>query len=196
MGMGEPFFNYDNVAKAIKILTDSDGLNFSLRKITISTSGLIPEIMRSATELKTNLAISLHGTNDDLRTSIMAINKKYPLHELFLACKFYNKENPQIKITFEYIMLRNVNDQEKNALELINFIKKYNINAKINLIPFNPWLGCDYLPSFESSIKKFKDILKGHDLIATNRKVRGQDVLAACGQLKSQSIREKNKNFL
>ncbi len=192
MGMGEPFFNYDNVAKAIDILTDSDGLNFSLRKITISTSGLVPEILRSAKELKTNLAISLHGTNDDLRTSIMAINKKYPLHELFLACKAYNNENPQKKITFEYIMLRNVNDQEKNAIELINFIKKYNINVKINLIAFNPWDGCEYQPSLTASIKKFQDILRKHDLLTTIRKVRGEDVLAACGQLKSSSIREKN----
>ncbi len=200
MGMGEPFFNYENIAQAIKILSDNDGLNFSSRKITVSTSGLVPEIVRCAKELKTNLAISLHGTNDELRTSIMAINKKYPLNELFLACKFYNQENPRQKITFEYLMLRNVNDQEKNALELIDFIKRYNLNVKINLIPFNPWKGCDYLPSLETDVKKFQDILKKHDLLTTIRKVRGQDVLAACGQLKSESLRLKNiydqKSFL
>jgi len=187
MGMGEPFFNYENVAQAIKILSDPEGLNFSLKKITISTSGLVPEILRCSKELKTNLAISLHGTNDELRTSIMAINKKYPLHELFSACKIYNRENPRQKITFEYVMLKNVNDQEKNALELINFIKKYNLNVKINLIPFNPWQGCGYLSSDETVINKFQDILKKHDLISPIRKTRGQDVLAACGQLKSLS---------
>jgi 23S rRNA (adenine2503-C2)-methyltransferase len=195
MGMGEPFFNYENVAQAIKILTDNDGLNFSLRKITISTSGLVPEILRCAKELKTNLAISLHATNDELRTEIMAINKKFPLHDLLSSCRFYNQENPRQKITFEYIMLRNVNDQEKNALEMIDFINKYNLNVKINLIAFNPWDGCQYQPSFETTIKKFQDILRKHDVITTVRKVRGQDVLAACGQLKSTSIREKNKNY-
>lgn len=188
MGMGEPFFNYDNVAQAIKILSDPEGLNFSLRKITISTSGLVPEILKCSKELKTNLAISLHGTNDELRTSIMAINKKYPLHELFSACKIYNNENPRQKITFEYVMLRNVNDQAKNALELINSIKKYNLNVKINLIPFNPWQGCGYFSSDETVINKFQDILKKHNLIVTTRKTRGQDVLAACGQLKSLSL--------
>lgn len=190
MGMGEPFFNYDNVAKALKILNDNEGLNFSLRKITISTSGLVPEILRSSKELKTNLAISLHGTNDELRTSIMAINKKYPLSDLLKACKVYNFENPSQKITFEYIMLRNVNDQEKNALELINFIKKYNLNVKINLIPFNPWQGCEYQSSDETAIIKFQNILKKHRLISPIRKTRGQDVLAACGQLKSMSMRK------
>jgi 23S rRNA (adenine2503-C2)-methyltransferase len=193
MGMGEPFFNYENVAKSVKILNDQDGLNLSARKITISTSGLVPEILRAANELKTNLAISLHATNDALRTDIMAINKKYPLKDLLTACKTYNRLNPNEKITFEYVMLKGVNDQEENARELINLIKKFNLNVKINLIPFNPWNGCEYDRSALATIEKFQKILKDAKVISPIRKTRGDDVLAACGQLKSESMREKKK---
>ncbi|MBM3579922.1 MAG: 23S rRNA (adenine(2503)-C(2))-methyltransferase RlmN [Alphaproteobacteria bacterium] len=191
MGMGEPFFNYDNVAKSVKILNDPEGLALSSRKITISTSGLVPEILRAATELKTNLAISLHATNDALRTEIMAINKKYPLLDLLTACKLYNQKNPQQRITFEYVMLREVNDQEQHAQELIRLIKKFNLNAKINLIPFNQWSGCGFERSTDKQILKFQKILKNAGLISPIRKTRGDDVLAACGQLKSLSQREK-----
>ena len=194
MGMGEPFFNYENVAKAVKILNDVDGLDLSARKITISTSGLVPEILRCSKELKTNLAISLHATNDALRTDIMAINKKYPLAELLAACKIYNRENPQQKITFEYVMLAGKNDQEIHAQELIKLIKKFNLNVKINLIPFNPWNGCEYDRTELLQIQKFQKILKDADLISPIRKTRGDDVLAACGQLKSESEREKKYN--
>ena len=194
MGMGEPFFNYENVAKAVKILNDADGLDFANRRVTISTSGLVPEILRCAEELKTNLAISLHATNDALRTDIMAINKKYPLAELLTACKTYNRLNPNQKITFEYVMLKGVNDQEIHAQELIKLIKKFNLNVKINLIPFNPWNGCEYDRSAEEGIKKFQQILKNADLISPIRKTRGDDVLAACGQLKSESQREKKSS--
>lgn len=193
MGMGEPFFNYENVAKAVKILNDVDGLDMSARKITISTSGLVPEILRCSKELKTNLAISLHATNDALRTDIMAINKKYPLKDLLSACKTYNRENPNQKITFEYVMLKGVNDKEEHAKELINLIKKFNLNVKINLIPFNPWNGCEYDRTESAQIEKFQKILKNADLISPIRKTRGDDVLAACGQLKSASEREKKK---
>lgn len=191
MGMGEPFFNYENVAQTVKILNDTEGLDMSARKTTISTSGLVPEILRCAEELKTNLAISLHATNDALRTDIMAINKKYPLAELMKACQTYNKLNPNQKITFEYVMLRGVNDKEEHARELINLIKRYNLNAKINLIPFNPWLGCDYTNSEQQTIFKFQKILKDANLVAPVRKTRGEDVMAACGQLKSASERQK-----
>jgi 23S rRNA (adenine2503-C2)-methyltransferase len=191
MGMGEPFFNYENVANSIKILNDPDGLNISNRKITVSTSGLVPEILRAATELKTNLAISLHATNDKLRADIMAINKKYPLRDLLSACKAYNQQNPNQKITFEYVMLKGVNDQDLHAFELINLIKKFNLNVKINLIPFNPWNGCEYDKSSNEQIQKFQKILKDADLISPIRKTRGDDVLAACGQLKSDSERER-----
>jgi len=192
MGMGEPFFNYENVAKAVEILKDCDGLNFSSRKITISTSGLVPEILRCANELKTNLAISLHATNDKTRTEIMAINKKYPLNELLASCKEYNRINPREKITFEYVMLKNVNDQKTQAFELINLINKFNLNVKINLIPFNRWNGCEYERSSDETISQFQQILKQAKLIAPIRKTRGDDVMAACGQLKSLSQR-KNK---
>ena len=165
MGMGEPFFNYENVAKAVKILNDSDGLDLSNRKITISTSGLVPEILRCSKELKTNLAISLHATNDALRTDIMAINKKYPLAELLVACKTYNHQNPNQKITFEYVMLKGVNDKEIHAHELVKLIKKFNLNVKINLIPFNPWNGCEYDRTADLEIQKFQRILKNADLI-------------------------------
>jgi 23S rRNA (adenine2503-C2)-methyltransferase len=191
MGMGEPFFNYENVAKSVKVLNDIDGLDMSARKITISTSGLVPEILRCSKELKTNLAISLHATNDALRTDIMAINKKYPLAELLTACKTYNRENPNQKITFEYVMLKGKNDQEIHAQELIKLINKFNLNVKINLIPFNPWNGCEYDRTAELQIQKFQKILKDADVISPIRKTRGDDVLAACGQLKSDSEREK-----
>lgn len=194
MGMGEPFFNYENIAKAVKILNDEEGLDFSNRRITISTSGLVPEILKCASELKTNLAISLHATNDKLRTDIMAINKKYPLAELLSACKTYNQLNPNQKITFEYVMLAGVNDQENHALELIKLIKKFNLNAKINLIPFNPWNGCGYDCSSLEQIQKFQKILKNAGLISPIRKTRGNDVLAACGQLKSESKRLKKSD--
>lgn len=191
MGMGEPLFNYENVAQTVKILNDTEGLDMSPRKTTISTSGLVPEILRCAEELKTNLAISLHATNDKLRTDIMAINKKYPLDELMKACQIYNKAIPNQKITFEYVMLSGVNDKEEHAHELIYLINKYNLNAKINLIPFNPWDGCEYDNSDREIILKFQKILKNGGLVAPIRKTRGEDVMAACGQLKSASQRQK-----
>ncbi len=191
MGMGEPFFNYENVAKSVKILNDAEGLGFSSRRITISTSGLVPEILRCADELKTNLAISLHATNDILRTDIMAINKRYPLKDLLLACKIYNQKNSYEKITFEYVMLKGKNDHEEHAQELIALIKKFNLNVKINLIPFNPWNGCEYDRTADTQIHKFQKILKDANLISPIRKTRGEDVLAACGQLKSDSKRER-----
>jgi len=192
MGMGEPFYNYDNVKKAIEILLNQDGLAFSARRITISTSGLVPEIIKASKDLKTSLAISLHSANDEVRTKIMAINKKYPLKDLMHACKIYNQDNKNIKITFEYIMLKDVNDSNDQAYELINLIKKNNINAKINLIPFNPWMSCGYFRSDDKRIIEFQKLLKKNSLIATIRKTRGDDVMAACGQLKSQSLRKKN----
>lgn len=194
MGMGEPLFNYENVAKSVNILKDGDGLDLSLRKITISTSGLVPEILRCAEELKTGLAISLHASNDKLRTDIMAINKKYPLKELLAACNFYNEKNPNQKITFEYVMLKGVNDQELHARELVNLINRSGVNAKVNLIPFNPWDGCEYDRTEIESIETFQNILKKSNIISPIRKTRGDDVLAACGQLKSKSHREKKSH--
>lgn len=194
MGMGEPFFNYDNLATAINIICDPQGLNFSKKRITISTSGLVPEILKCSNELKTNLAISLHATNDKLRNEIMGINKKYPLNQLFEACKIYNQQNPDQKITFEYVMLKDINDSRQHAHELVDLIKKYNINCKVNLIPFNQWQGCDYKNSSIDNIKVFQEILQKNKLIATIRKTRGSDVMGACGQLKSESQRPKKSS--
>lgn len=188
MGMGEPFFNYENVSRAVKILLDIGGLDFSSRKITVSTSGLVPEIKDAAIEMKVNLAISLHATNDILRSEIMAINKKYPLKELLLACRYYEKHT-RGDITFEYVMLRDINDLDEHALELASLITKYKLSAKVNLIPFNPWDGCPYLCSKGKQIEHFQNILKERGIITTIRKTRGDDVMAACGQLKSISQR-------
>lgn len=191
MGMGEPFFNYDNIKKSIETFVDIEGLSFSKNRITVSTSGLVPEILRCAKELKVILAVSLHATNDVLRSDIMAINKKYPLDALLKACKNYNQENPSQKITFEYVMLDGINDKEIHAKELVNLIRKYNLNAKVNLIPFNSWFGCGYKNSSMETILNFQRILKNCDIIAPIRKTRGEDAMSACGQLKSESVRVK-----
>ncbi len=191
MGMGEPFFNYENVKNSVEILTDKNGLGLSHKRITISTSGLVPEILKASKELKTELAISLHSADEETRTKIMAINKKYCLDDLMKACKKYNQENAGRKITFEYVMLDGVNDSKEDACKLINLIKKYNINAKINLIPFNPWNFCDFEDSSSQKTKKFQEILQNSGLVAPIRKTRGQDAMAACGQLKSDSVRKK-----
>ncbi len=196
MGMGEPFFNFENVAKAIEILNDPDGLDYSRRKIVVSTSGLVPEILRCASEMKVNLAVSLHAPTDSLRCEIMAINKRYPLVQLLSACKSYNHLNPGQKITFEYLMLKGVNDSTDHANQLVELICRYNLNVKINLIPFNSWAGCDYESSSIKQISEFQEVLKSANLVSTIRKTRGDDVLGACGQLKSLSIRvKKSKNF-
>tara|TARA_Y100000389_G_scaffold204911_1_gene260710 strand:+ start:274 stop:1335 length:1062 start_codon:yes stop_codon:yes gene_type:complete len=196
MGMGEPFFNYENVRQAVNIMCDSNGLNFSKKKVTISTSGLVNEIAKAKDEIGTNLAISLHATNDKVRTDIMAINKKYPIDELFKICKKYSETLKQ-KITFEYVMLENINDHAINANELIALIKKHNINCKINLIPFNKWQGCNYQVSNMNKIIEFQKILQKNHIVTTIRKTRGDDNMAACGQLKSESQRKakifKNK---
>lgn len=188
MGMGEPFFNYNNVKEAVNIMSDIDGLNFSKRRITISTSGLVNEIAKAKNDIATNLAISLHATNDNIRSNIMSINKQYPIDELFKACKDYS-DNLGQKITFEYVMLEDINDNASNANELIKLIKKYNINCKINLIPFNKWQGCNFQVSNMDKIIEFQKILHKNKIVATIRKTRGDDNMAACGQLKSSSQR-------
>lgn len=190
MGMGEPLFNYDNVAKAIKIFNDAEGINISRRKITISTSGVIPEILRLSTEIKANLAISLHATNDELRSKIMPINKKYPLEELLKSCQYYLKCNPNQRIIFEYVMLKDVNDSKQDAINLVNLIKSYDLKILVNLIPFNQWRGSNYESSNELRIKEFAQILWNSKIKAPIRKTKGDDVMAACGQLKSQSQRK------
>ena len=190
MGMGEPLFNYENVKKSIEILNDKKGINFSRRRITLSTSGVVPELIKFCDEINSGLAISLHAANDDLRTKIMAINKKYPLKELLNACKYYAKNNSQ-KITFEYVMLKDVNDTDEDALALAKLIKANKIHAKVNLIPFNKWDGAEYECSSRNRIMNFAKILKNNNIEAPIRKTRGEDVMAACGQLKSLSESKK-----
>ncbi len=185
MGMGEPLQNYDNVVKAVKILTDGEGIGISKRRITLSTSGIIPYIRDIDRDLGVKLAISLHASNNEQRSQIMPINKKYPLPELLQVCHEY-QENHGGYITFEYLMLKDFNDKISHAEELAMLMKKYQINAKFNLIAFNPWPGCDYKPSSNNRIHAFSQKLQDYGYAAPIRTARGQDILAACGQLKSE----------
>ena len=184
MGMGEPLLNYDNVIKAIKVLTDQKGLAFSKRKVTLSTSGVVPKIIDFKEDSDVNLAVSLHAAFDEIRDNLVPINKKWPIAHLLDALKEYSKKRKHKRITFEYIMLKGINDSIEDAKELVELIKPF--KAKINLIPFNPWPGSNYDASSPDQIKVFKKfILEEGKLIATVRLPRGDDVLAACGQLKS-----------
>ena len=184
MGMGEPFYNYDNVIKAINILTDEKGLAFSKRKITLSTSGVVPKILDFKEDSDVNLAISLHAAFDEVRDILVPLNRKWPIQVLLKALKEYSKKRSNKRITFEYIMLDGINDSIKDAQELIKLIKPF--RAKINLIPFNSWPGSNYKASSMHQIQIFKKfILEKGKLVATVRLPRGDDVLAACGQLKS-----------
>ena len=185
MGMGEPFYNYDNVAQAIKILMDDEGLAISRKRITISTSGIIPQIKKCAEELKVNLAISLHAPSNEIRNKIMHINKKYPIEQLVQACKKYQELANSRRITFEYVMLKNVNDSMNEAKSLVQLIR--GIPCIINLIPFNKWPGSAYECSDETVTNNFAQLLKNAGYQATVRTPRGQDILAACGQLKSET---------
>ena len=187
MGMGEPFQNYENLVRAVKIISDGEGIALSKRRITVSTSGIVPRIVDFATEVGTKLAISLHAPNDELRSQIMPINKKYPLSELIKACRQYQENNGGY-ITFEYLMLNNFNDGYAQAAELVRLMKSNKINAKFNLIGFNPWPGCDFAPSSNNRIHAFSEELQKHGFAAPIRTARGQDILAACGQLKSKKL--------
>jgi 23S rRNA (adenine2503-C2)-methyltransferase len=189
MGMGEPLYNYDNVAKALKICMDEEGLGVSKRRITLSTSGVVPQIVQCGEELNVNLAISLHAPTDKLRSDIMPINNKYPLAELLEACRNYPGLSDMRRITFEYVMLKDVNDQDDHARQLIGLLK--GIPCKINIIPFNIWPGSGYECSAPDRIDAFARILETAGFDAPVRRPRGRDILAACGQLKSASVRAK-----
>lgn len=189
MGMGEPLYNYDNVATAMRIAMDQEGLSVSKRKITLSTSGVVPEMARCGRELDVNLAVSLHATTDEVRDRIMPINKKYPLKMLLDACRSYPGTHNARRITFEYVMLKGVNDSEEDARRLIRLLK--DIPAKVNLIPFNPWPGSFFECSDAATITRFADVLSAAHISAPVRTTRGDDILAACGQLKSTSERQK-----
>ena len=187
MGMGEPLYNYDNVAKAMRIVMDGEGLAISKRRITLSTAGVVPMIGQVGAELGVNLAISLHAVRDDLRDVLVPINKKYPLAQLMDACRNYPGLSNARRITFEYVMLKGVNDSLADAKAMVELLK--GIPAKINLIPFNPWPGTIYECSSNNAIRRFADYLSEQGLSAPIRHPRGQDILAACGQLKRESER-------
>jgi 23S rRNA (adenine2503-C2)-methyltransferase len=188
MGMGEPLFNYDNVAKALRIVMDGEGVAISKRRITLSTAGVVPMIGRVGRELGVKLAVSLHAARDELRDELVPINRKYPLKELFKALRAYPADNAR-RITFEYVMLKGVNDSDADAKELIRLTR--GLPAKFNLIPFNPWPGARYECSDERTMKRFAELLNRAGYSAPIRSPRGRDILAACGQLRSDSIRAR-----
>ena len=185
MGMGEPLFNFDNVTAAMKIAMDPEGLAVSRRKITLSTSGVVPMIGRCGAELGVNLAISLHAVTDELRDTLVPLNKKYPIAELLDACRHYPGSSNARRITFEYVMLKGVNDTPADAKALVKLLK--GIPAKINLIPFNPWPGTQYECSDWETIERFSEIVFTAGYASPVRTPRGRDILAACGQLKSET---------
>ncbi len=185
MGMGEPLYNFDEVNDAIGVLTDGEGLSLSKRRITVSTSGVVPQIAPLGEASGTMLAISLHATNDELRNKLVPLNKKYPLRDLLEACRTYPGASNSRRITFEYVMLKGVNDSPTDARELVRMLK--GIPAKINLIPFNPWPGAQYECSDWETIETFSDIVFNAGYASPVRTPRGRDILAACGQLKSET---------
>ncbi|MCC7251631.1 MAG: 23S rRNA (adenine(2503)-C(2))-methyltransferase RlmN [Hyphomicrobium sp.] len=187
MGMGEPLYNFDNVQEAMEIASDGEGLSLSKRRITLSTSGVVPEIKRWGELSGTMLAISLHAVNDALRDELVPINKKYPLAELLEACRTYPGASNAKRITFEYVMLKGVNDSLSDAKALVRLLA--GIPAKINLIPFNPWPGSRYECSDWETIERFADVVNRAGYASPVRTPRGRDILAACGQLKSESVR-------
>ena len=187
MGMGEPLYNFDNVREAMDIASDGEGLSLSKRRITLSTSGVVPEIGRWGELSGTMLAISLHATNDALRDELVPINKKYPIKELLDACRSYPGAPNAKRITFEYVMLKGVNDSPADAKALVRLLA--GIPAKINLIPFNPWPGSKYECSDWETIERFADVVNKAGYASPVRTPRGRDILAACGQLKSESVK-------
>src|ERR1700760_2899655 len=187
MGMGEPLYNYENIAVALKIVMDGEGLSISRRKITLSTSGVVPMIRRCGAELAVNLAVSLHAVRDDIRDRLVPLNRKYPIAELLEACRTYPGASNARRITLEYVMLKGINDSPSDARELVRLVA--GIPAKVNLIPFNPWPGAPYECSSDAAIKAFSDIVFAAGYSAPVRTPRGRDILAACGQLKSASVR-------
>jgi 23S rRNA (adenine2503-C2)-methyltransferase len=185
MGMGEPLYNFDHVKTAINIVADGEGISLSKRRITLSTSGVVPEIVRAGEEIGTGLAISLHGTTDEIRNKLVPLNKKYPIAELLAACRAYPGASNAKRITFEYVMLKNVNDSVADAKRLVQLLR--GIPAKVNLIPFNPWPGTAYECSDWDVIEVFAEILNTAGYASPVRTPRGRDIMAACGQLKSES---------
>jgi len=188
MGMGEPFYNYDNVKTAVEILKDKDGLNYGPKRITVSTAGIANKIPEAANEIGTYLALSLHAPTDDIREMIMPINKKFKIKELIEQCKYYSSVVKE-KITLEYVMLRGINDTTECAKQLVKLMAQF--PCKVNLIEFNPWPGVQYLPTERNEMEKFGKVIQEAGYVATIRRSRGQDILGACGQLRTESEKKK-----
>ena len=192
MGMGEPLYNFDNVRRAMSVAADGEGLSVSKRRITLSTSGVVPEIGRWGSEAGTMLAISLHATRDELRNELVPINKRYPIAELMAACRSYPGVSNARRITFEYVMLKGINDSLADARALVKLLA--GTPAKINLIPFNPWPGTRYECSEWGQIEAFADYVNAAGYASPVRTPRGRDILAACGQLKSESLKTRARD--
>ncbi len=189
MGMGEPLYNFENVRDAIHIMADGDGLALSKRRITLSTAGVVPMIERAGNEIGSMLAISLHSARDDVRDVIVPLNRKYPIAELIAACRAYPGLSNARRITFEYVMLKGINDSPDDARRLVRLLE--GIPAKINLIPFNPWPGAPYACSDWEVIETFAEIVNAAGYASPIRTPRGRDIMAACGQLKSESVKQR-----
>ncbi len=187
MGMGEPLYNYDNVARALNIVMDAEGISISRRRITLSTAGVVPLMSRVGVELGINLAVSLHAVSDAVRDVLVPLNRRYPIAELVEACRTYPGATNSRRITFEYVMLKGINDSLEDAKSLVDLIS--GIPAKINLIPFNPWPGAPYECSDPKTIDRFGDFVNRAGYASPVRAPRGRDIMAACGQLKSASER-------
>lgn len=187
MGMGEPLYNFDNVRDAMKLVMDGEGLGLSRRRITLSTSGVIPAMERCGAEIGVNLAVSLHGVRKEVRDELVPLNKKYGIEELLEACAAYPRASNSRRITFEYVMLKDKNDSDADAHELVRLLKKYDLPAKVNLIPFNPWPGATYECSAPDRIRSFSNIVFEAGISAPVRTPRGRDIDAACGQLKTSA---------
>jgi len=185
MGMGEPLYNFDNVKGALKLVMDGEGLALSKRRITLSTSGVVPAMERCGEEIGVNLAVSLHAVTKEIRDEIVPLNKKYGIDELLEACAAYPGASNARRITFEYVMLKDKNDTDEHAHELVRLLKHYKLPAKVNLIPFNPWPGAPYECSTPERVKRFSEIVFEHGISAPVRTPRGRDIDAACGQLKT-----------
>ena len=191
MGMGEPLYNFENVKQALHIVMDAEGIALSKRRITLSTAGVVPMMARCGEEIDVNLAVSLHAVRDEIRDEIVPLNRKYKIDELLSACRAYPGAKNARRITFEYVMLKDKNDSLDDAKELVRLLKAYDIPAKVNLIPFNPWPGSPYECSAPQTVKAFSDYVFEHGISAPVRTPRGQDIMAACGQLKSASVKLK-----
>ena len=189
MGMGEPLYNFDEVKGALKIVMDGDGLALSKRRITLSTSGVVPMMARAGDEIGVNLAVSLHAVTKAVRDEIVPLNRKYGIEQLLEACAAYPGANNARRITFEYVMLKDKNDSDADARELVRLIKQYRLPAKVNLIPFNPWPGAPYECSSPDRVRAFSNLIFQAGISAPIRTPRGRDIMAACGQLKSAATK-------